>query len=49
MGDGFTQGIHDTTLYVENKYFRNFAEPNVKVVCIIMVMIVIYLLTIDKN
>ena len=32
MGDGFTQGIHDTTLYVEKKYFRNFAEPNVKFV-----------------
>ena len=24
MGDGLTQGINDTTLYVENKYFRNF-------------------------
>ena len=23
MGDGFTQGIHDTTLYVEKKYYRN--------------------------
>ena len=32
MGDGITQGIHDTTLYVENKYFRNFTEPNVKFV-----------------
>ena len=32
MGDGFTQGIHDTTLYVEKKYFRNFTEPNVKFV-----------------
>ena len=31
MGDGFTQGIHDT-LYVEKKYFRNFTEPNVKFV-----------------
>ena len=27
---GFTQGIHDTTLYVEKKYFRKFTEPNVK-------------------
>ena len=45
MGDGFTQGIHDTTLCVENNYFRNFTEPNL----IIMVMIVIYLLTVDKN
>ena len=32
MGDGITQGIHDTTLYVEKKYFRNFTEPNVKFV-----------------
>ena len=31
MGDGFTQGIHDTTLYVEKKY-RNFSEPDVKFV-----------------
>ena len=30
MGDGLTQGIYDTTLYVEKKYFRNFTEPNVK-------------------
>ena len=32
MGDGFTQGIHDSTLYVEKKYFRNLTEPNVKFV-----------------
>ena len=32
MDDRFTQGIHDTTLYVEKKYFRNFTEPNVKFV-----------------
>ena len=32
MGDGLTQGIHNTTLYVEKKYFRNFTEPNVKFV-----------------
>ena len=31
-GDGLTQGIHDTTLYAEKKYFRNFTEPNVKFV-----------------
>ena len=30
MGDVLTQGIHDTTLYVEKKYFRNFTEPHVK-------------------
>ena len=32
MGDGLTQGINDTTLYAEKKYFRNFTEPNVKFV-----------------
>ena len=32
MGDGFTQGIHDTTLYVEKKYYRNFTETDVKFV-----------------
>ena len=32
MGDGRTQGIDDTTLYVEKKYFRNFTEPNEKFV-----------------
>ena len=30
MGDGLTQGINDTTIHVEKKYFRNFSEPNVK-------------------
>ena len=30
MGDGLTQGIHDTTLYVEKNYYRNFAEPDKK-------------------
>ena len=32
MGDGLTQGINDTTLYVEKKYFRNFTEPYSKFV-----------------
>ena len=32
MGDGLTQSINDTTIYVEKKYFRNFTEPNVKFV-----------------
>ena len=32
MGDGLTQGINDTTMYAEKKYFRNFTEPNVKFV-----------------
>ena len=32
MCDGLTQGINDTTLYVEKKYFRNFTKPNIKFV-----------------
>ena len=32
MGDGLTQGINDTTLYAEKKYFRNFTEPYLKFV-----------------
>ena len=32
MDDGLTQGINDTTLYVEKKYFRNFTETSVKFV-----------------
>ena len=32
MGDGLTQGIHETTIYAEKKYFRNFTQPNVKFV-----------------
>ena len=32
MGDGPTQGINDTTIFSEKKYFRNFTEPNVKFV-----------------
>ena len=32
MDDGPTQGINDTTIYSEKKYFRNFTEPNVKFV-----------------
>ena len=30
--DGLTQGINDTTIYAEKKYFKNFTEPNVKFV-----------------
>ena len=30
MGDGLTQGINDTTIYAEKKYFRNFTEPKLK-------------------
>ena len=32
MGDGLTQGINDTALYAEKKYFRNFTEPDSKFV-----------------
>ena len=32
MGDGLTQGIHDTTLYVEKNYWRNFTDPGKKFV-----------------
>ena len=32
MGDGLMQGINDTTIYAEKKYFKNFTEPNVKFV-----------------
>ena len=32
MGDGLTQGIHDTTLYVEKNYWRNFTDPGNKIV-----------------
>ena len=30
MGDGLTQGIHDTTLYLEKNYWRNFTDPGKK-------------------
>ena len=30
MGDGLTQSIHDTTLYVEKSYWRNFTDPGKK-------------------
>ena len=32
MGDGLTQGIHDTTLYVEKDYWRNSTDPGKKFV-----------------
>ena len=47
MGDGLRQGIHDTTLYAEKNYWRNFTDPGKKFV--IIVIIVIYLSTEDKN
>ena len=30
MSDGLTQGIHDTTLYEEKNYWRNFTDPGKK-------------------
>ena len=30
MGDRFTQGIHNTTLYVEKNYYRNFTDTGKK-------------------
>ena len=31
-GDGLTQGINDTTLYVEKNYWRNFTNPGKKLI-----------------
>ena len=30
MGEGLVQGIHDTTLYAEKNYWRNFTDPGKK-------------------
>ena len=30
MGEGLVQGIHDTTLYAEKNYWRNFTDPRKK-------------------
>ena len=49
MGDLFVQGINVTTLYAEKVYSRNFTQQSLNLVCIIMVIIVIYLLMINKN
>ena len=32
MGDGFAQGINDTTLYAEKMYSQNFTQPSTKFV-----------------
>ena len=32
MGEGLTQGINDTTIYIEKKYWRNFTDPGKKFV-----------------
>ena len=51
MVDLFVQGINDTTLYAEKIYSQNFTQRNKKFVLsyIIMIMIVIYLLMVNKN
>ena len=48
LGTGLTQGIHDSTLYAEKNFYRNFTDFGKKVY-IIMVMIVICLLMVGKN
>ena len=35
MGEGLTQGIDDTTLYVEKNYYRNFTDPGKNFVLIL--------------
>ena len=32
LGDGLTQGINDTTIYVKKNYYRNFTDPGKKFV-----------------
>ena len=32
MGEGLTQDIHDTAIYVEKNYYRNFTDPGKKFV-----------------
>ena len=51
MGTGLTQGINNTTIYAEKNFYRNLQilVKNLYYVCIIMVIIVIYLLIVDKN
>ena len=51
MGTGLPQGINDTTIYAEKKFYRNFTEFGKKFMLSLhfMVMIVICLLTVDKN
>ena len=51
MGTGLTQGIHDTKLYAEKNFYRNFRGPGKKIVLSLRynVMIVIYLIMVDKN
>ena len=32
IGDGFAQGIHDTMIYAEKNFYRNFTDPGKKFV-----------------
>ena len=50
MGDGFVQGINDTTLYAEKIYSQNFTQPNKKFVLSLHYdNNDIYLLMVNKN
>ena len=50
MGTSLTQGIHDTKLYAEKNFYRNFTDFGTKFMhYIIMVMIVTCLLAVGKN
>ena len=54
MSDGLTQGINDTTIYVEKNYYRNFTDPGKKFVLSLhyngdICLLNICLLTVDKN
>ena len=51
MGKDYITKINDTTIYTEKMFYRNFIEPGKKFILsyIIMVIIVIYLSTVEKN
>ena len=47
MSKDYIQKINDTTIYREKMFYRNFTDPGQ--VYIIMVIIVFYLLMVEKN
>ena len=49
MGDELTQGIHDTTLYVEKNYWRNFTDPGKKFIISLHYNGDDFLLMVDMN
>ena len=51
MGKDYITKINDTTIYAEKMFYRNFTVQvkNLYEVYIIMVIIVIYLLMVEKN